>query len=272
MSEAWLVTCPECATRFRVVPGQLTVADGRVRCGACLAVFRATERLEPIELAGQGGGAGQTPGTTEELARSHRHRSVLNAQAPLPAAAEAWPESPPRTAPMAFDLPVPPTLEVASATPRRRWPWLLTALLGLLLAGVQIAYWRFDEHALDPRWRPYYAATCDWIGCTLPELREPESIRSRRLSIRPHPERADALLLEAVIENQADFPQPYPAIELQFADIRGRPLAARRFLPEEYLRGEVAPGSPMPVGRPVRIALAIESPGEEAVNYQMAFW
>lgn len=269
MSE-WLVACPECGTRFRVVAGQLGVADGRVRCGACLAVFRAGDRLESIEASEQGQAA--APATSDEASRSHRHRSVLATQPALPEADELAPEHDFLPLPQAFELSIPPTLESEVAAPRRRWPWALLALLGLGLALLQTAIWTFDDAALDPRWRPYYATACGWIGCSLPELRDPASIRSRRLSIRPHPERADALLLEAMIENQADFAQPYPAIELQFANIRGRPLAARRFRPDEYLRGEVAVGSLMPVGQPVRIAVAMESPGEQAVNYQIAFW
>lgn len=269
MSE-WLVACPECGTRFRVLAGQLAVADGRVRCGACLAVFQASERLEPIEAAVQ------SPAVSAEATRSHRHRAVLDAP-------PSWPDDPelssisdghPRLAldPPTFDLPLPPTLDTQVATPRRRWPWLLVGVGGLLLAVVQLFIWTFDEAAVDPRWRGHYATVCAWIGCSLPELRDPSSIRSRRLSIRVHPERANALQLEALIENQADFAQPYPSIELQFADIRGRPLAARRFRPDEYLRGEVLPGGLMPVGQPVRIALSIENPGDEAVNYQIAFW
>lgn len=177
-----------------------------------------------------------------------------------------------RPLPPAFAVSMPPTLESEVPAPRRRWPWALLAVLGLGLALLQTAIWAFDEAALDPRWRPYYARACGWVGCSLPELRDPAAIRSRRLSVRPHPQHADALLLEAMIENQAAFPQPYPAIELQFADIQGRPLAARRFRPDEYLGGEVEVGSLMPVGQPVRIAVAMQSPGEQAVNYQIAFW
>ncbi|MCC5888335.1 MAG: zinc-ribbon and DUF3426 domain-containing protein [Gammaproteobacteria bacterium] len=264
MSE-WLVACPDCSTRFRVLAGQLEVADGRVRCGACLAVFRASDRLEPIDAAPP------SPGSSEEASRSHRHRSVLGVQPTLPEVPEPLPEGDFHPPP-AFELPLTPILQAQVAVPRRRWPWVLIAVGGLLLAAVQMVFWTFDDGALDPRWRPYYATACAWIGCSLPELRDPASIRSLRLSIRPHPERANALLLEAMIENQAEFAQPYPAIELQFADIRGQPLAARRFRPDEYLRGEVPVGSLMPVGQSVRIALAMESPGDEAVNYQIRFW
>lgn len=35
--------CPHCQTSFRVTEAQLGIAGGRVRCGACLGVFNATE-------------------------------------------------------------------------------------------------------------------------------------------------------------------------------------------------------------------------------------
>ena len=42
-----LVTeCPHCDTRFRVTDSQLALADGRVRCGACLTVFAGTDYLQ----------------------------------------------------------------------------------------------------------------------------------------------------------------------------------------------------------------------------------
>lgn len=37
--------CPQCGTRFRVAPHLLEVADGQVRCGACMTVFDG--RVEP---------------------------------------------------------------------------------------------------------------------------------------------------------------------------------------------------------------------------------
>ena len=40
-----ITECPNCDTRFRVTEAQLQVAQGRVRCGACLGVFDGTEHL-----------------------------------------------------------------------------------------------------------------------------------------------------------------------------------------------------------------------------------
>lgn len=35
--------CPQCKTAFRVTPNQLAVANGMVRCGSCLSVFKALD-------------------------------------------------------------------------------------------------------------------------------------------------------------------------------------------------------------------------------------
>ncbi|WPB56166.1 zinc-ribbon and DUF3426 domain-containing protein [Xylophilus sp. GOD-11R] len=40
--------CPSCATIFKVVPDQLKVSDGWVRCGQCGEVFDASAHLKPI--------------------------------------------------------------------------------------------------------------------------------------------------------------------------------------------------------------------------------
>ncbi len=41
MSHNIITECPACHTRFQVTPGQLKIASGKVRCGACLEVFNA---------------------------------------------------------------------------------------------------------------------------------------------------------------------------------------------------------------------------------------
>ncbi|MEM9622574.1 MAG: DUF3426 domain-containing protein [Pseudomonadota bacterium] len=43
--EPLITQCPNCTTRFKVTEAQLQVANGQVRCGACLAVFDGTDHL-----------------------------------------------------------------------------------------------------------------------------------------------------------------------------------------------------------------------------------
>lgn len=44
-----LTCCPACATTFKVVPDQLRISQGWVRCGHCTEVFDATEQLQDID-------------------------------------------------------------------------------------------------------------------------------------------------------------------------------------------------------------------------------
>ena len=42
-----VTSCPACYTRFKIVPDQLKVSEGWVRCGQCSEIFDASTRLEP---------------------------------------------------------------------------------------------------------------------------------------------------------------------------------------------------------------------------------
>ena len=46
-----ITCCPSCATRFRVVPDQLRISDGWVRCGRCQEVFDAAAALQEQQEA-----------------------------------------------------------------------------------------------------------------------------------------------------------------------------------------------------------------------------
>ncbi|KEA65543.1 putative transmembrane protein [Marinobacterium lacunae] len=49
MNEPLITECPGCHARFRVTPGQLNLAQGQVRCGACLLVFDARSEADSLE-------------------------------------------------------------------------------------------------------------------------------------------------------------------------------------------------------------------------------
>lgn len=156
--------------------------------------------------------------------------------------------------------------------PRGRLAW--AAVAGLALAGLAAQLWmrELPRLALDARYRPALETFCARVGCTLPVLRDASRIRSQRLVVRSHPERDDALRVDAVIVNRAPWPQPWPELELRFSDLRGELVAARRFGPGEYLDRALAAERPeMPSRRPVQIALELVDPGPDAVNYVMTF-
>jgi len=159
--------------------------------------------------------------------------------------------------------------------PKRRWGrrlfWLLLVLLALLgLAGQYIAY-HFEELARQDQFRPWFAQACPELGCTLPSKVDVEQIRSSNLVVRSHPDFSGALVVDAIIYNRANFSQPFPLLEMRFADLNGQLIASRRFKPSEYLSGELAGQSEMPPQTPIHISLDILDPGPKAVNYSLSF-
>ena len=120
--------------------------------------------------------------------------------------------------------------------------------------------------------RPVYAGLCSVIGCELPARRSLRDLQSRKLAVRSHPEQDKALLVDALIINEAPFEQPFPVIELQFTDINRQLVGSYRLEPSSYLDGELA-GSDvlMAVRTPVHIDINIPDPGPKAVNYQLQF-
>jgi predicted Zn finger-like uncharacterized protein len=154
--------------------------------------------------------------------------------------------------------------------PRRWWIPVATAGLALVLAA-QFLYLKLPEWSRDPGTRGFYETVCGLLGCDLPEIRALDDLRTRNLMVRSHPDLQDALIIDAVIVNVADFPQRYPDLELRFTSVGGLLVAGRAFTPEEYLGGEARADRLMPVNTPIQVSLEIADPGEEAVNYTLTF-
>ncbi|MQT32624.1 DUF3426 domain-containing protein [Pseudomonas helleri] len=160
---------------------------------------------------------------------------------------------------------------------KRRSPWgkrllwtLLVLLAAVALAGQYIAY-HFDELARQDQYRPLFQQLCPQIGCSVPSKVDIDRIKSSNLVVRSHPEFAGALVVDAILYNRAPFSQPYPLLELRFADLNGKMIASRRFKPGEYLSGDLTGKAEMPPQTPIHIALDILDPGPKAVNYSLSF-
>ncbi|VEF07932.1 MJ0042 family finger-like domain-containing protein [Pseudomonas fluorescens] len=160
---------------------------------------------------------------------------------------------------------------------KRRSPWgrrLLWLLLVLIaaggLAGQYVAY-HFEELARQDQYRPWFQQLCPQIGCTVPSKVDIARIKSSNLVVRSHPEFSGALVVDAIIYNRATFSQPFPLLELRFADLNGHLIASRRFKPGEYLNGDLEGMAEMPPQTPIHIALDILDPGPKAVNYSLSF-
>jgi predicted Zn finger-like uncharacterized protein len=166
-------------------------------------------------------------------------------------------------------------LQLEWQAPRRRWgrlfAWLLLNLLALAALAGQFLWYHYDELARRDEYRPWFEQLCPSLGCRLPSKVDIALIKSSNLVVRSHPEFTGALVVDAILYNRAPFSQPFPLLELRFADLNGQLLASRRFKPSEYLAGELAGRSEMPPQTPIHIALEILDPGAKAVNYSLSF-
>ena len=165
-----------------------------------------------------------------------------------------------------------PALEVdRSGEWSRKLLWTLFTVVVLIIVVMQLAWFQFDNLARHHQLRPIYQQACQLIGCQLPSLLDINQIRSQNLVVRSHPLVTKALIIDAVIVNEANFEQPFPDIALTFSDINNKVIENKSFTPGEYLSDEARQLPGLPANVPVHIALEILDPGKEAVNYSMGF-
>jgi predicted Zn finger-like uncharacterized protein len=183
------------------------------------------------------------------------------------------PERAPRKEPLVDVVDDP--LQLGWEKPQPNWgKRLLWGCLTLLAAGLlafQYVWFHFDEMARQDQYRPIFQQLCPVFGCQVPTRVDIARIKSSNLVVRSHPDFKGALIVDAIIYNRAPFAQPFPLLELRFADLNGQLIASRRFKPSEYLSGELAGRGEMPSQTPIHIALDILDPGPKAVNYSLSF-
>lgn len=153
----------------------------------------------------------------------------------------------------------------------KRLLWGFLTLLAAGLLAFQYVWFHFDEMARQDQYRPIFQQICPIVGCQVPTRVDIARIKSSNLVVRSHPDFKGALIVDAIIYNRAPFAQPFPLLELRFADLNGQLIASRRFKPSEYLSGELAGRGDMPSQTPIHIALDILDPGPKAVNYSLSF-
>ena len=165
-------------------------------------------------------------------------------------------------------------VELCSESPAhwgRTLTLLLTAgMLGMSLAGQHLL--RNQEHySQQVRWRPLLEWVCANRGCDLPLYEDLSAIEPSNLSVGSHPNRADTIMVQVQIRNTAPFAQAFPVMIVGFNTTDNELIALREFSPTEYLQGELPGSATMPVMAPIPISLALMDPGEDAVNYTLAF-
>jgi predicted Zn finger-like uncharacterized protein len=149
------------------------------------------------------------------------------------------------------------------------WLWSTGSLIMLFAMIIQVGYFKFDTWSRNPDYRPAYAMTCQIIECKLPAIQNINEMNTQHFMVRLHPDVEQALYIDTLLVNNAPYPQPFPDLHLVFTGLENQIIASRRFDPKEYLAGELAGATVMPLKVPIHIALEIMNPGAEAVGYHI---
>jgi predicted Zn finger-like uncharacterized protein len=247
--------CPNCGTAFRVQPAQLSARGGKVRCGKCANVFDGVAALVAEGAASQNAVAEAEPSPQLGLFEASR-------KTPLAGAGDAANE----------DVPVAEFLDDEESRPKRRFVWGFGALLALFMLAAQAAhYFRTDIAVWFPETRPFLNMACAKLKCDLKLPRRPKLMAIESSDLQADGRRDNVIVLNAVLRNQAQFAQEYPALELTLTDERDEAVARRVLLPADYLAGAPREQIAQGIGAGVDVALRvfIDTSGLRAVGYRM---
>ena len=151
------------------------------------------------------------------------------------------------------------------------WTFGVLTLLTLLIA--QYAYFMREDMAKYPALRPGMEKFCSVVAtfakCNIPLRRDLTQIVKEDSSVAAHPEVTDALRVNTTLVNKADFPQPYPYLQVTLSDINGTVIAKRRFHPNEYLSPNTDIKSGMSPHTQVPVVLEVATP---STNFKLASW
>ena len=244
--------CPNCGTAFRVQPTQLSARGGKVRCGKCTHVFDGVAAL--IAEGEQAAQAETEPSPQLALFAASR-------KSPVAGAGEAANE----------DAPVADFLEEAPP-PRRPLAWAFGAVLALVALAAQSAhYFRTEIAALVPETRPFLVTACATLKCDLKLPRRPKLMAIESSDLQADGRRDNLIVLNAVLRNQAQFAQEYPALELTLTDERDEAVARRVLLPADYFAGlpaeQITRGISAGADAPLRVYF--DTGGLRAIGYRM---
>ena len=233
-----IARCPACQTLFKVVPDQLRISEGWVRCGSCEAVFDASLHL----LA-------DTVETGTEVSLDADAQPLAVAGDIIDAAPEAAQVSPDQTLPLESDnattdidpqsaeTNIATFLNLEPATTRRKNPLrqfaltLLCVALFLGLAGQIVLHERDRIVALQPALKPWLVALCLPLKCQVSALRQKDAIAIDRASFSKIA--GNSYRLNFTVRNTATVPVAAPSIELTLTDTSDQPVLRRVFLHTE---------------------------------------
>ncbi len=162
----------------------------------------------------------------------------------------------------------PQMAKAPSRTPRWQWA-LVSALLALLLLQMLLA--DRARLAADARWRPLLSGVCAALRCSLPPWHEPQAFSMLGREVRPVPGVAGVLQVRASFRNDAQWPQPWPQLQLSLTDADGRTIGSQVFTPAQYLGTPPAEDALLAPGQSAQVAFRVREPSAGTEAFAFAF-
>ncbi len=261
--------CPECNTLFKLTDQDLEKANGQVQCGHCFHVFTAKPESE----------ADNNFKLVEEVDTSDIDLNTFaDAIDDIPDEEPLVEDKPEQAAlfeknPMIDDL-VPPEIrhqQEKTSKPYQTALWSVFIVLLSLGAFSQLIYFNRDQIASKPGLRSYMLSFCELAQCEISDLRDLKRLELSSKNVYSHPNVDNALMITAVIVNQAAFAQQFPVLQISFTNLVGDTVMARQFKPGEYLNTDEENLNEMQPGLPIQITLEVLDPGSSATAYEFNF-
>lgn len=271
--------CPECLSVFSLDAQTLAQAHGHVICSHCEAGFDSlatlTEQL-PAETFTELPLNEPTldPPRIDLVVYRPAPETPVIAVADVPSA----PEDPfaqlvftPRFARGSRSGRHRHAVRTTTRSTERRWPWVVTCMALALLLGLQLTWAERNTLIRNPLIGQWLRSSCAALGCSLPLVSAPESIRLTASHVQAHPRAPGALMISASMRNNAVFAQPWPVVDVTLSDAAGHPVGMRRLQPDEYLDDDPALRRGLVPGATAVVVLELEDPGKKAVTFKLAF-
>lgn len=259
--------CPECLTVFKLGSAELAGAHGNVRCSHCNAIFDALPTLseqlpsEPIGKLGKHPALPSPPQLGLPVFRPQR-----GDQGTFFIDSDERPRAHERSsAPPQF------TRRKGSAPARGNGVWVFGSLILLVLLAGEVAWAERQFWINDSSLRPYIASACAKLGCEVPLHRDDGLLQLASRDIRPHPSVPGALIISATLQNSADFPQPFPTVEITLSDLDEQRIAMRRFRPAEYVSDSRSLANGLAPAAKAALVFEVADPGKNAVAFEFRF-
>ncbi|MCY3770370.1 MAG: zinc-ribbon and DUF3426 domain-containing protein [Gammaproteobacteria bacterium] len=151
------------------------------------------------------------------------------------------------------------------SNPLVTFTWFLVVAGFVFLLGLQVKYFFVEKYAQNEHYRQYLEVFCKVAACDLPPQKNLYGFTLTHTKIDLHPTQPGAMRLTVKLVNEAEFEQPYPALQLTFTDRVGRVVGRRTFGPDLYLPEEAE--NRIGRGEYVTILFDLARPHEKAVGF-----